>query len=83
MNRIGLLAASALVGLAMQAPAARAAAPAPDVPVACNRACYEGLVDRYLDALVAHDPSRLEAVVASAPYHFNQGWPGGTGARTS
>ena len=26
---------------------------------ACDRACLSGFVDRYLDALVAHDPSRL------------------------
>ncbi len=26
---------------------------------ACNRACLEGFVDQYLDALVAHDASRL------------------------
>jgi hypothetical protein len=25
----------------------------------CDRACLNGLVDQYLDALVAHDPSRL------------------------
>src|SRR5262249_45345948 len=30
---------------------------------ACDRACLEGFVDRYLDALVKHDPS----VVALAP----------------
>jgi hypothetical protein len=26
---------------------------------ACDRSCLEGFVDRYLDALVAHDPKRL------------------------
>ena len=26
---------------------------------ACDRACLQGYVDRYLDALVAHDPTRL------------------------
>ncbi|HTY92627.1 MAG TPA: nuclear transport factor 2 family protein [Steroidobacteraceae bacterium] len=31
---------------------ARAAAP-------CDRACLEGFVDRYLDAVLAHDPSRV------------------------
>src|SRR6476620_1978359 len=25
----------------------------------CDRACLEGLVDQYMDALVAHDPSKL------------------------
>jgi hypothetical protein len=33
---------------------------APDrVPTDCNRACLEALVDEYLAAVVAHDPSRL------------------------
>ena len=26
-------------------------------PVACDRQCLEGLIDRYLDALVRHDPA--------------------------
>jgi hypothetical protein len=25
----------------------------------CDRACLEGFVDQYLDALIAHDPKRL------------------------
>jgi hypothetical protein len=29
------------------------------IPVDCNRACLEGLATSYLNALVAHDPSRL------------------------
>ncbi len=29
------------------------------IPLNCDRACLEGVVDRYLDALVAHDPKRL------------------------
>jgi hypothetical protein len=29
------------------------------IPADCNRACLEGLADRYLAALVAHDPKRL------------------------
>ena len=38
--------------------------PAPDVPpasaqTACERACLERFIDRYLDALVARDPSQL------------------------
>ena len=36
-----------------------AAAQAADVPMGCDRSCYEQLMDRYVDALVAHDPSRL------------------------
>ncbi len=44
---LGLLLSAALAG-----PAARAS----DV---CDRACLEGLVDRYVAAMVAHDPTRL------------------------
>src|SRR5687768_2724649 len=29
------------------------------IPLKCDRACLEGVVDQYLKALVAHDPSRL------------------------
>jgi len=29
------------------------------VPLDCNRACLEGLIDQYLKAVVAHDPSKL------------------------
>ncbi|HEV8393295.1 MAG TPA: hypothetical protein VGQ37_03430 [Vicinamibacterales bacterium] len=33
--------------------------PSPATPGPCNRACLEGFVTRYLDAMVAHDPARL------------------------
>jgi len=33
--------------------------PAPAKRGACNRACLEGFVTQYLDAMVAHDPARL------------------------
>ena len=36
---------------------------------ACNRACLEGFVDRYLDALVKHDPS---AVPLAANVRFTE-----------
>src|SRR5688572_290180 len=29
------------------------------IPLDCNRACLEGLIDQYLAAIVAHDPKRL------------------------
>ena len=29
------------------------------VPIDCNRACLEGLIDQYLAAVLAHDPKRL------------------------
>jgi hypothetical protein len=28
-------------------------------PVACDRACLEGFVDRYIEALIAHDPVKI------------------------
>jgi hypothetical protein len=54
-------AALTLLAIAMAArfpaPAARKAVA--DIPAACDRACLENLVDRYLAAVVAHDPGRL------------------------
>jgi hypothetical protein len=29
------------------------------IPLNCNRACLEGVMDQYVAALVAHDPKRL------------------------
>src|SRR5512147_1301298 len=55
---------TSLITLALAASLATTA-PAADQPqrrdrsADCNRACLEGFVNRYLDALVAHDPSRL------------------------
>jgi hypothetical protein len=49
-----LLAALAL-GAGVSAPRPASAAPA----ASCDRACLEGFVDQYLDALAAHDPGRL------------------------
>ena len=37
---------------------------------ACDRACLQGFVNRYLDALVAHDPSRLP-IAKSVKYTEN------------
>jgi hypothetical protein len=37
----------------------RAAASTGPIPLNCNRACLEDLVNQYLAALVAHDPKRL------------------------
>jgi hypothetical protein len=33
--------------------------PASAAPAECDRACLEGMVDRYIDALIAHDPSAI------------------------
>src|SRR5579862_8217457 len=50
-----LLAAAVLTGVF--APAAHAATG--PIPLNCNRACLEDLVNQYLAAVVAHDPKRL------------------------
>ena len=39
-------------------------------PAACDRQCLEGFIDRYLDALVRHDP-RAVPIAASARYTEN------------
>ena len=56
----------ALLGLLLSLAAGHPAAQRGDVrgqparvPVNCNRGCLEGLVDQYLAAVVAHDPTRL------------------------
>jgi len=47
--------AAAILALGLGGAGARAA----DPPPACDRACLSGLLDAYLAALKAHDPSRL------------------------
>lgn len=51
-------AALVLSFVSLAAAGAAHAAPAP-VPTNCDRACLKGLIDEYLAAVVAHDPSRL------------------------
>src|SRR4051794_26345445 len=41
------------------------------IPADCNRACLEGLVNQYLDAMVAHDPRRLP-LAADVKYTENE-----------
>jgi hypothetical protein len=49
---------SALALTALAKPPAAPPTPVPPVPVpACNRTCLEGFVNRYLEAMQAHDPS--------------------------
>ncbi len=59
MHLVPATAATVLAALALGAsaivPRAAGAAPA----ASCDRACLEGFVNQYLDALVAHDPARL------------------------
>src|SRR5215510_8487259 len=52
---VALVAAAMLTGnLALKADASTG-----PIPLTCNRACLENVVDQYLTALVAHDPKRL------------------------
>lgn len=60
--RFKLMTASAMGALALALGAAQPAAagdPPPQGPVACDRACLQGMVDQYLAAVIAHDPHRL------------------------
>ena len=41
------------------------------IPADCNRTCLEGVINQYLDAVVAHDPKRL-ALAADAKYTENE-----------
>src|SRR6476646_168424 len=52
---LAIIAAFALTGYF----APRADAATGPIPLNCNRACLENLVDQYLAAVVAHDPKRL------------------------
>ena len=53
--RHGLLTTS----MALMVAACSGTAPEVPPPLACDRDCLDGLVNRYLDALVAHDPAQL------------------------
>jgi hypothetical protein len=46
-------------GVLTTAPAVGVRASTGPIPLDCNRACLEGLVNQYLTALAAHDPKRL------------------------
>jgi hypothetical protein len=54
-----LLAVSAVMLTSSHEAAAQARLPVGSVPLDCNRVCLEGLINQYLDAVVAHDPKRL------------------------
>jgi hypothetical protein len=51
--------AALMAALALGAGPKLAAAEALPTPPVCGRACLEGVIDQYLQALVAHDPARL------------------------
>ena len=61
--RVARIAAAAitLVAISLVTPAliAQARLPVGPIPLDCNRSCLEGLINQYLDAVVAHDPKRL------------------------
>ena len=48
------------------------------IPLNCNRACLEGLIDQYLAAVVAHDPKRLPL---SEDVKYTREQPGDRGRR--
>jgi hypothetical protein len=57
---VAAFAALVLVSVVLQHElSAQARLPYGPVPVDCNRACLEGLVNQYLEALLARDPKRL------------------------
>lgn len=55
LGALAMVAAAALTGTF----ASHADAATGPIPLNCNRACLESLVDQYLAAVVAHDPKRL------------------------
>jgi hypothetical protein len=57
--RSTLAAAAACAALLLGSLAVRVSGSTGPIPLDCNRACLEGLIDQYLKAVVAHDPSKL------------------------
>jgi hypothetical protein len=53
------LGAVAIVAAVVTGLVVRVGASTGPIPLNCNRACLEGVIDQYLKALVAHDPSSL------------------------
>jgi hypothetical protein len=66
LGAIAIIAAALLTGTF----APHVAAATGPIPLNCNRACLEDLVNQYLSALVAHDPKRLP-LSADAMYTEN------------
>ena len=54
--RVGLVGLAVTVAILLMVPVEASTGP---IPLNCNRACLEGVVDQYLAALVKHDPSGL------------------------
>lgn len=57
-RRTGMILSVLVLSLAWMSSIPASASTGP-IPLDCNRTCLENLVDQYLHALVAHDPSRL------------------------
>ena len=55
----GSLALLCLAACGKPGPQGAASAPPPAVTVPCDRACLEGLVEQFLEAVIAHDPQRV------------------------
>jgi hypothetical protein len=67
----GVRATLCLAGIVAMRSVLASIASGPEIPAACDRHCLEGLVDRYLTALVAHDQSGLP-VLKDVKYTENQ-----------
>src|SRR5688572_32194681 len=57
--RSSLAVAAACAALLVGSLGTRVSGSTGPIPLDCNRACLEGLIDQYLAAVVAHDPTRL------------------------
>src|SRR5688572_33004739 len=57
--RSSLAVAAACAALLVGSLGTRVSGSTGPIPVNCDRACLEGLIDQYLAAVVAHDPSKL------------------------
>ena len=51
--------AAVVTALVAAGPTARIAASTGPIPLNCDRACLEGVMNQYLAAVVAHDPKRV------------------------
>src|SRR5688572_33193948 len=57
--RSSLAVAAACAALLVGSLGTRVSGSTGPIPLDCNRACLEGLMEQYLAAVVAHDPKRL------------------------
>jgi hypothetical protein len=76
--RSALAVAAACAALLVGSLGTRVSGSTGPIPLDCNRACLEGLIDQYLKAVVAHDPSKLP-LLEGRDVHREQ--PGDRGRR--